>query len=174
MIAGQGEDFSRYARMMVHPERFIVHNEFISEDRTAEYFRRACVVVLPYIEASQSGVIPLAYSAAKPVVATTVGGLPEMVEEGRTGYLVAPRDAADLAKALVRLLLDPTLRRQMGANAKEKIERECSPEAIARQTVEVYHRAVRGTARATKYLQNEPALAASVEQQDQASASAEQ
>ena len=174
MIAGQGEDFSRYVRMMVHPERFIVHNEFISEDRTAEYFRRASVVVLPYIEASQSGVIALAYSSAKPVVATTVGGLPEMVEEGRTGYLVAPRDAADLAKALVRLLLDPTLRRQMGANAKEKIERECSPEAIARQTVEVYHRAVRGTARATKYLQNEPALAASVEQQDKASASAEQ
>ena len=174
MIAGQGEDFSRYVRMMVHPQQFIVHNEFISEDRTAEYFRRASVVVLPYIEASQSGVIPLAYSAAKPVVATTVGGLPEMVEEGRTGYLVAPRDAADLAKALVRLLLDPTLRRQMGANAKEKIERECSPEAIARQTIEVYHRAVRGTARATKYLQNEPALAASVEQQDQASASADQ
>jgi glycosyltransferase involved in cell wall biosynthesis len=174
MIAGQGEDFSRYVRMMVHPERFIVHNEFISEDRTAEYFRRASVVVLPYIEASQSGVIALAYSSAKPVVATTVGGLPEMVEEGRTGYLVAPRDAADLAKALVRLLLDPTLRRQMGANAKEKIERECSPEAIARQTIEVYYRAVRGTARAPKYLQNEPALAASVEQQDKASASAGQ
>ena len=173
MIAGQGEDFSRYSRMMVHPQQFIVHNEFISEDRTAEYFRRASVVVLPYIEASQSGVIALAYSSAKPVVATTVGGLPEMVEEGRTGYLVAPRDAADLAKALVRLLLDPTLRRQMGANAKEKIERECSPEAIARQTVEVYHRAVHGTARATKYLQNEPAFAASVEQQDQASASAD-
>src|ERR1700730_15424073 len=143
MIAGQGEDFSRYARMMVPPEHFIVHNEFISEDRTAEYFRRASVVVLPYIEASQSGVISLAYSSAKPVVATTVGGLPEMVEDGRTGYLVAPRDAADLAKALVRLLLDPTLRRQMGANAKDKIERECSPEAIAHQTIDVSHGAVR-------------------------------
>src|ERR1700731_17068 len=125
MIAGQGEEFSRYARMMVHPERFIVHNEFISEERTAEYFRRASIVVLPYIEASQSGVIPLAYSAAKPVVATTVGGLPEMVEHGHTGYLVAPRDAGQLADALVRLLLDPALRRQMGANAKQKIQLEC-------------------------------------------------
>jgi glycosyltransferase involved in cell wall biosynthesis len=142
MIAGQGEEFSRYASMMVHPERFIVHNEFISEQRTAEYFRSASVVVLPYIEASQSGVIPLAYSAAKPVVATTVGGLPEMVEDGRTGYLVAPRDTASLADRLVRLLLDPTLRRQMGANAKLKIEQECSPEVIARKTIDVYHRAV--------------------------------
>src|SRR5712672_2516608 len=142
MVAGQGEDFSRYARMMVHPERFIVHNAFISEKRTAEYFRRASVVVLPYIEASQSGVIPLAYSAAKPVVATTVGGLPEMVEDGRTGYLVAPRDTTNLADRLVRLLLEPTLRRQMGANAKRKIGEECSPEVIALKTMDVYHRAV--------------------------------
>jgi len=142
MVAGQGEDFSRYARMMVHPKRFIVHNEFISEERTAEYFRRASVVVLPYIEASQSGVIPLAYSAAKPVVATTVGGLPEMVEDGRTGYLVAPRDTTNLADRLVHLLLEPTLRRQMGANAKRKIEEECSPEVIAQKTMDVYHRAV--------------------------------
>jgi len=148
MIAGQGEDFSRYARMMVHPERFIVHNEFISEERIAEYFRRASIVVLPYIEASQSGVIPLAYSAAKPVVATTVGGLPEMVEDGRTGYLVAPRDTASLADRLARLLLDPTLRHQMGVNAKLKIEQECSPEVIARKTIDVYHRAVTGNSTA--------------------------
>jgi glycosyltransferase involved in cell wall biosynthesis len=142
MIAGQGEEFSRYARMMVHPERFIVHNEFISEERTAEYFRRASVVVLPYTEASQSGVIPLAYSAAKPVVATTVGGLPEMVEHGRTGYLVPPRNEKSLADALVRLLLDGNLRREMGANGKRKVELECSPDDIALKTLEVYVRAV--------------------------------
>jgi glycosyltransferase involved in cell wall biosynthesis len=173
MIAGQGEDFSRYARMMVHPEHFTVHNEFISEERTAEYFGRASVVVLPYVEASQSGVIPLAYSAAKPVVATTVGGLPEMVEHGRTGYLVAPRDAANLAEALVRLLLDRGLRRQMGANAKHKIELECSTEVIARETIEVYRRAVGRTAKAPKYIQSEPFLATTVKQH-KASPGAEQ
>lgn len=151
MIAGQGEDFSRYERMMVHPERFIVHNEFISEQSTAEYFRRASVVVLPYIEASQSGVIPLAYSAGKPVVATSVGGLPEMVEHGRTGYVVNPRDPEQLADALVRLLLDSTMRRQMGVNAKNKIELECSPETIALKTVEVYRRAVARTPQALAY-----------------------
>jgi glycosyltransferase involved in cell wall biosynthesis len=151
MIAGQGEDFARYSRMMVHPERFIVHNEFISEQSTAEYFRRASVVVLPYIEASQSGVIPLAYSAGKPVVATNVGGLPEMVEHGRTGYVVNPRDPKQLADALVRLLLDSTLRRQMGVNAKNKIELECSPETIALKTIEVYRRAVARTTQALAY-----------------------
>lgn len=142
LIAGQGEDFSRYARMMVHPDRFVVHNEFISEACTADYFRRASVVVLPYIEASQSGVIPMAYSAAKPVVATTVGGLPEIVEDGRTGYLVAPRDAAQLADAVSRLLLDAQLRQRMGENGKRKMKAECSPSVIAQKTLDIYHRAV--------------------------------
>jgi glycosyltransferase involved in cell wall biosynthesis len=141
LIAGQGEDFSRYARMMVHPDRFIVHNEFVSEARAADYFRRASVVVLPYIEASQSGVIPMACSAAKPVVATTVGGLPESVEDGRTGYLVAPRDAAQLADAVTRLLLDAPLRRRMGEQGKTKMEAECSPGVIAQKTLDIYRRA---------------------------------
>lgn len=146
LIAGEGEDFARYRRMMVHPDRFIVHNEFISEDRAAGYFRRASVVVLPYIEASQSGVIPMAYSAGKPVVATTVGGLPETVDNGRTGYLVPPRDSLRLADAVTKLLLDEPLRRHMGANAKRKIEAECSPSVVAEKTMEIYRRAVEGTA----------------------------
>ena len=146
LIAGVGEDFARYRRMMVHPDRFIVHNEFVPKDRAADYFRRASVVVLPYIEASQSGVIPMAHSAGKPVVATTVGGLPEMVENGRTGYLVPPRDSAKLAEVVTKLLLDETLRRRMGANAKRKIEQECSPFVVAQKTIEVYLHAVEGTA----------------------------
>jgi starch synthase len=142
LIAGQGEDFSRYARMMVHPDRFIVHNEFISEERAVEYFQRASVVVLPYIEASQSGVIPMAYSAGKPVVATAVGGLPEIVEEGRTGLLVAPRNASQLADAVTRLLQDAHLRRRMGQNGKSKLEADCSPAVIAQKTLDTYRRAV--------------------------------
>ena len=150
LIAGEGEDFARYRNMMVHPDRFVVHNEYIPEDRAADYFRRASVVVLPYIEASQSGVIPMAYSAGKPVVATTVGGLPEMVENGRTGYLVPPRDSAQLAEAVTKLLLDHSLRRSMGADAKRKIQAECSPSVVAEKTMEIYRRAAERTAHARK------------------------
>jgi len=152
LIAGHGEDFSRYSQMMVHRDRFIVHNGFVPEERAAAYFRRASVVVLPYIEASQSGVIPMAYSAAKPVVATTVGGLPEMVEDGRTGYLVPPRNELQLADAVTRLLLNEPLRRLMGANGRRKIETECSRSLVARRTMEVYRRAIEGTARARRRL----------------------
>jgi len=142
MIAGRGEDFTRYRRMMVHPDHFIVHNEYVSEDKRAELFRQASIVVLPYIDASQSGVIPVAYTFAKPVVATAVGSLPEMVDHGRTGYLVPPRDERALADAIVCLLRDKELRRQLGANGKRKIDTECSPDVVARQTLAVYHCAI--------------------------------
>lgn len=146
LIAGEGESFSHYRRMMVHPDRFIVDNDFIPDERAADYFTRASVVVLPYVEASQSGVISMAYSAAKPVVATSVGGLPEMVEHGRTGYLVPPRNIPQLAEAVTRLLLDAYLRHQMGAHGKRKIEAECSPDLVARKTMEVYLRVIERTA----------------------------
>ena len=145
VIAGQGEDLARYRRMMVHPERFVVYNEYVPDGKRAELFGRASVVVLPYIEASQSAVVPIAYTFGKPVVATTVGGLPELVEDGRTGLLVPPRDEKALADAVVRLLRDEKLRNQLGANAKRKVDSVCSPDAVAQQTLAIYRRAITDT-----------------------------
>jgi len=143
VIAGIGEDFSRYSRMMQHPGRFIVHNEYISDEKRAELFRQASLVVLPYLEASQSGVIPLAYSFGKPVVATAVGGLPEMVDHGRTGYLVPPRDAKALAEAIVLLLQDKQQRMSFGINGIRKVNGECSPEVVGEKTRTAYRQTLR-------------------------------
>jgi glycosyltransferase involved in cell wall biosynthesis len=144
VIAGRGEDFDHYRRMMVHPERFIVHNEYVSDEKRAELLRRASVVVLPYIEGSQSGIIPIVYRFGKPVVATTVGGLPDMVDHGRTGYLVPPRDASALAEAIIPLLQDKELRRQLGENGRRKINAECAPELVGHKTLMVYRQAMNG------------------------------
>jgi starch synthase len=141
IIAGTGEDFARYRRLMANPGRFVVLNEYISDQKRAELFRQASIVVLPYIEASQSGVISLAYSAGKPVIATTVGALPEMVDDGQTGFLVPPRDEKALAEAVVRLLSDRELRREFAVNARQKVDRECSPEVVAGKTLRVYSQA---------------------------------
>jgi glycosyltransferase involved in cell wall biosynthesis len=144
-IAGRGQDFDYYRRMMVHPEKFVIYNEFVSDEKRAELFRQASVVALPYIEASQSGVIPIAYRFGKPVVATTVGGLPDMVDHGTTGYLVPPHDAKALAEAVVVLLQDKKLRARFGENGRRRINTECSPELVARKTQTVYRRAMAGT-----------------------------
>ncbi len=142
IIAGNGEDFTRYRRMMVHPENFIVHNEYVSNEKRAELFRRASVVALPYVEATQSGVIPIAYAFKKPVVATEVGGLVEQIEHGQTGFLVPPCDENVLADMIVRLLQDKELRHWLGANGKQKLHTEWSAQAVAQKTISVYYRSI--------------------------------
>lgn len=143
VIAGEGDDFEPYRQMMRSCERFEVHNHFISTKLRDELFSRASVVVLPYIEATQSGVIPLAYSFAKPVVATSVGALPDAVEDGVTGRLVPPADVEALAAAINDLMADAGLRQAMGAAGRRKLDAEWSPGAVARRSVEVYRRAIR-------------------------------
>jgi glycosyltransferase involved in cell wall biosynthesis len=146
VIAGRGEDFARYRRMMIHPDKFIVHNEYIADDMLIRLFREASIVVLPYIDGTISGVVPIACTFGKPVVATTVGILPEMVDDGGTGLLVPPRDEGALAQAIVRLLSDGRLRDELGRNAKRKVEATFSPAAVARQTLRVYARAIESAA----------------------------
>jgi glycosyltransferase involved in cell wall biosynthesis len=99
-------------------------------------------VVLPYIEASQSGVVPVAYRFGKAVVASRVGGVPDLVDDGRTGLLVPPRNVHALASAIVRLLQDDALRQAMGQAGRNKMEAECSPQAVANLTMAVYQKTI--------------------------------
>jgi len=70
-------------------------------DAEVEPFFAACdVVVLPYVSATQSGIVQIAYGFEKPVIVTNVGGLPEVVLDGKTGYIAEPCDAADLAEKI--------------------------------------------------------------------------
>jgi glycosyltransferase involved in cell wall biosynthesis len=104
----------------------------------AKFFRAADIVVLPYRSASQSGVAQLAFAFATPVIATRVGGLPEIVEEGHTGLLVDPGDDQALADAMVQLLEDPQLRQSMGTRASEIAASRYSWDRIAEMTLNVY------------------------------------
>ena len=143
IIAGEGEELARYRRMMVHPERFIIHNTWIDDDQRTELFQRAAIVVLPYISATQSGVVPLAHSFAKPVVATSVGALPDVIEHGASGLLVPPRDEHALAEAILELLGNEQLRREMGRRGQERLDTDCAPAVVACRTAEVYAEAIR-------------------------------
>jgi glycosyltransferase involved in cell wall biosynthesis len=79
------------------------------------------VFVLPSLWEGLPLSLVLAMGAGVPVVATAVAGIPEVVDEGRTGLLVPPRDATALGTALARLLSDSDLRRQMGADARDAV-----------------------------------------------------
>ena len=156
VIAGYGDSFEKYQKAMVNPHHFEVLNYRIPDEMVAELFQRASVVVLPYIEASQSGVISVAYAFGKPVVGTNVGGIPDVVDDGLTGYLVPPRDKNSLAEAIIALLKDPKSRADMGRRALEKTKTQMSWSNIAEQTLDVYQQALEGTPRGYDSLSSSP------------------
>lgn len=143
VIAGMG-DFRAYSPLVKEPSLFEIINRFMSDEEVAELFYRASIVALPYVEATQSGVIPIAYGFGKPVVATTVGAIPEIVEHGRTGLLVPPRDSRALAEAIVELLLDDDLRRRIGEAGRRKGRDELGWRQVAQKTVVAYRQAMVG------------------------------
>lgn len=96
--------------------------DYVPLPEVKRHFQRASVVVLPYLNISQSGVLQLAYAFGKPVVVTRTGGLPEVVEDGRTGFVVPPGDSRALALALQTMMHAPELLKDMGSRAAELAE----------------------------------------------------
>lgn len=81
-------------------EHIIQRTDFIPDDKVAPYFCASDIVVQPYKDATQSGVTQVAYHFNKPMLVTNVGGLPEMIPNGKVGYVVEP-NAKEIADALV-------------------------------------------------------------------------
>ena len=76
------------------------HNRYIPDSEVTDYFSAADVVALPYRTASQSGITQIAYFYNLPVIATNVGGLPEIVDEGKSGFTISPENPEELAAVL--------------------------------------------------------------------------
>ncbi len=89
-----------------------------------------------------------AMACGKPVVATSAGGIPEVVADGETGLLVPPRDDRALASAIARLLGDEALRRRLGEAGRARVRERFSTERMVRDTLAVYEEAVRAGAHA--------------------------
>jgi glycosyltransferase involved in cell wall biosynthesis len=141
VIAGSG-DLSPY-QDAIDPAWCEVHNRYIRDEEVSGLFRRAAVVALPYIEGTQTGIIPIAYALKKPVVVTAVGSIPEVVDEGKTGHIVRPHDPEALKEALIDLLTDPDRRMQMGEAGYQKMRTELSWEVVAERTRAVYRKTMK-------------------------------
>ncbi len=96
------EPYRNLARRLQIEDSLEWRDHYIPNEEVPAVFRAADLVVLPYVEATQSGVVPVAYQFGVPVIASDVGGLSEVVLEGETGYLVPPLDAEALAERILR------------------------------------------------------------------------
>ena len=103
-------------------EIVIMHDKFIPSDEVKYYFSAADVAVLPYRSATQSGIVQLANNFHKPVIATDVGGLSEIIIDGVNGYIVPPENPQALADAIGKFY-ENNEEEKFSANVKFAVEK---------------------------------------------------
>jgi glycosyltransferase involved in cell wall biosynthesis len=115
------------------------HSRWIGRDELPSLYRSSGMLVLPSVWEEPFG-IPLveAMASGLPVVATRVGGIPEIVEHGVTGLLVPPDDPDALAGAIAELLVDPSRARELGEAGRRRAEERFSWETVAERLRGLY------------------------------------
>lgn len=116
---------------------------FVGQVSNAQpYYAAADVVVLPSHSEGSPYVLLEAMAANVPIVATAVGGVPEIVENEESALLVPARDPRSMAAAISRVLTDPELARELTANAATLVATRHSPETYVRSLVEIYREVI--------------------------------
>jgi starch synthase len=111
-------------------------------EELVSWYQRASVFVAPSRWDNSPNTIYEAMACGTPVVASRVGGIPELVDDGRTGLLVLPGDPKALADAINTLLCDSAKRRQMEIAAREKAVTEYRVDQVVRKNLVLYQRAL--------------------------------
>jgi glycosyltransferase involved in cell wall biosynthesis len=122
---------------------FEVRERYISNTEVAELMAQSSLVVCPYLDASQSGVVLTAYAFNKPVIVTNVGGLPEYVWEGKTGFIVPPNDPERLAETIIKYLRKRSSLKNRNESMNELRKNELSWNRSAERTAEIYEKILR-------------------------------
>ena len=98
VVAGSGRDI--ILDSIIKDSRFVLINRYIRNDELVYLIKNCKAVVCPYIAASQSGLVQTAFALGKPVIATKVGAFPEIIANGKNGFLVEPNDTESLSRTL--------------------------------------------------------------------------
>lgn len=152
VIAGRGEMEAAQAAAAANPERYDLRPRRIDDVETAQLFKDADVLVLPYIEASQSGVLAIAPSFGLPVVATDVGEIGDVVRKTGMGLLVPPADPAALAQALKHTLTDAASRTKLAQRSGAAMTDVLSDGRIWARTRAAYMGAINAVAHKHSYM----------------------
>ncbi len=136
VIAGEGAN--QYESATRYDARIVLIDKFLTDEEIAELCQQCLAVVIPYVEATQSGIVPVAYACSRPIITTKVGALPEQVEDEKTGLLVEPHQPNELANAMIKILEDPEWARSLGAAGYLKSHTDMSWDKVATTVYSVY------------------------------------
>ena len=139
VCAGDGDRIAvaRYAERLGIAEA-VKFTGWVGPSGKRALFETASVFALPAYDASLPVSLPEAMAAGVPVVASSVGGIPEIVSDGVSGFLVAPGDKASLERALRKLLTDAALAARIGAAGRETARLRFAPERALAPLDEIY------------------------------------
>ncbi|HET6717255.1 MAG TPA: glycosyltransferase family 4 protein [Nitrososphaeraceae archaeon] len=139
LIAGSG-DASHIQKILTEEDQrhIFVRNEWIPSNEINCLLTRSKFLVLPYTDASQSGVLSLSYTFSKPVIVSRAGSMSEYVEHGKTGFIFDVNDARQLASYIIQLYEDEHLCSEMGIRAYQKACDQMSLESCCSMVNSIY------------------------------------
>lgn len=143
VVAGRGPALDEL-RPRLGDDHVELKDGFIPDRDVAQLFLDTELVVLPYVEASQSGILALAAAFGRPAIVSDVGEIGELVRSTGMGLVVPPNDPAALAKAIRRVLSDPALAKELSAASAEAARGEgiMSPDVVANLARGCYENAI--------------------------------
>ncbi len=144
-LAGDGKHKDELQRQVSHDGLERVVQFLGARDDLPQLMRKADIIVLPSVQDALPFSVMEAQILGKPIVASRVGGIPEMIESGKTGILVEPANAQALARALVQLIESPNLRLRIGQEAQAWAQKSWALDAMLKRTTRVYHEVLRQT-----------------------------
>lgn len=136
-IAGHG-NLTPYHNKIKSIKNINIVNKKIPDKNVSSYFHQHEMIALPYLEATQSGVIALALPARIPIIATKVGAFPEVLKNNYNGLLVPPNNPYKLSLAIEKLLKDKNLRQKLTIGAIETTKNHVNWNISARKYYDIY------------------------------------
>lgn len=140
MIIGEGEERHELEELIrIHGLDEVVQLLGAKpQSEIIKYHQRARLFVLPSVFESMGVATMEAMACGLPVIATEVWGVPELVEDGKNGFLVPPKDPEALAEKMERLLLDPDLCQRFGREGRKKVEREFNLKTEVNKLIKIW------------------------------------